>query len=157
MLHRALEGVRSIPRCPPLVEARRTGFGPVLGIDPGQTVGLALLYGSCIDLGQCEPSALWEILGSILPETIVIERYKVRPGQPGNPIALEVIGRVREYVAANLYEQDPAQGKGFWNNDKLKAYGLYVPGLPHARDALRHLMYHLTFREKAIDLRQING
>jgi hypothetical protein len=40
------------------------------------------------------------------------------------------------------------QAKAFWTDEKLKLVGLYEPGMKHARDALRHLLYLICFGKK---------
>jgi len=47
------------------------------------------------------------------------------------------------------YVQSASEGKGFWDDDKLKRVGLYVTGKEqrHVRDATRHWLHHVTFRE----------
>lgn len=46
------------------------------------------------------------------------------------------------------FVQSASEGKGFWDDNKLKRVGLYVPGdeLRHARDATRHWLHHQTFK-----------
>lgn len=45
----------------------------------------------------------------------------------------------------NYYKQTASQGKGFFDNDKLKQLGIYVPGMKHGMDAVRHLMHWVRF------------
>lgn len=41
--------------------------------------------------------------------------------------------------------QMAAQAKGFVDDDKLKAWGFWIKGKKHARDAIRHGVYYLLF------------
>lgn len=46
-----------------------------------------------------------------------------------------------------LVQQSAQVGKGFVTDDRLKAWGLYIPGKPHAMDATRHVCQFLLFSE----------
>lgn len=41
--------------------------------------------------------------------------------------------------------QSPSNAKTTMTDDRLRAHGLWVPGKPHARDALRHLVLAMRF------------
>jgi len=61
--------------------------------------------------------------------------------------SVEYIGVAKLWCATtkSKYEpQSPSQGKGFWDDKKLKAVGLYTNS-PHSRDATRHMLYYFTF------------
>lgn len=45
----------------------------------------------------------------------------------------------------NFYKQSAATGKAFYADYRLKDMGLYVEGMPHGRDALRHLLQWMNF------------
>ena len=44
-----------------------------------------------------------------------------------------------------LTQQTAMQAKNFFDDDKVKALGLWVPGKKHAMDATRHYLYYRTF------------
>lgn len=96
--------------------------------------------------------------------TIVCEAFTYRivtskgTKMPGiNLISKEYIGVVRRFTQdpiignypCELYEPMPSaavskdQKKVFWNNKRLKAYGVYTKGEPHRNDATRHLLTHI--------------
>jgi hypothetical protein len=76
-------------------------------------------------------------------------RHEEQPRDKIDYIAREVIGATRawalEWTYAATLRMNAGTGKGFWNDDKLQRIGVYVPGQPHAMDALRHLLRYMTF------------
>jgi hypothetical protein len=61
---------------------------------------------------------------------------------------VEYIGVIELYAQqhnVSITKITPADGKGFWNDKKIKALGLWIPGCPHGMDALRLL---LTYKMK---------
>jgi len=64
----------------------------------------------------------------------------------------EFVGVVKLYCQSTdtpHYMQTASEGKGFWDDDKLKRVGLWIPGKAerHVRDATRHWLHHVTFRQ----------
>jgi hypothetical protein len=60
----------------------------------------------------------------------------------------EILGALRVLCAQYslvLHTQKAAQGKGFWDDDKLKRLGVYNVGHRHGNDAMRHLLYYQCF------------
>jgi hypothetical protein len=58
---------------------------------------------------------------------------------------LELIGVVKYLVPVRttaVVFQSPSEAKAFSTDSKLKKVGWYQPGLPHARDASRHVLLH---------------
>jgi len=45
------------------------------------------------------------------------------------------------------HTQNAQTGKGFCTDDKLRQWGLYIPGIRHAMDAVRHGAHFLIFGE----------
>lgn len=70
--------------------------------------------------------------------------------------APEVIGATRlwalERPSVVLMRRTAAAAKAFWTDDKIKKVGLWVPSQRHAMDALRHLLYQITFGGEALDV-----
>lgn len=58
---------------------------------------------------------------------------------------IEMIVELHQGHTIDAYKQTPAQGKGFFNDARLKEMGIYKVGNAHGRDATRHLMQWLTF------------
>jgi hypothetical protein len=84
--------------------------------------------------------ALWK------PQTIVCESFENRGNDAAQFISLEYIGVVRAWAMSrcNLVFQNKPTGTTFWDDAKLKKYGMWVQG-KHARDAVKHYLYYRTF------------
>ena len=91
------------------------------------------------------------------PDVVICEefQYQIRRNKgvdmPGVVlVSKEYIGitklwcdiRQKEYVEQKLHVVGPS---AFWTDDKLKAIDLYAAGKPHRNDAVRHLLYYITF------------
>jgi hypothetical protein len=57
--------------------------------------------------------------------------------------AIEVLASIHGWPLAR--KQMAIEAKTFCDDNKLKMWGVYHPGMKHARDALRHLIYYLFF------------
>jgi hypothetical protein len=61
----------------------------------------------------------------------------------------EVIGAIRYWCLnrphVKFIRAGAGLGKGFWDDDKIKKLGLWVPGQRHAMDATRHLLRYRAF------------
>lgn len=129
----------------------------IIGIDPGLTTGVCRFSDGVLkDRLQLNLTELGDYLqDTMLPHgetTLVVESYRLRASSAkamiGNSFpAPEAIGLVR--YLADKYEnqivfQTPAQ-KEFFNNDRLKALGMWYKGNQHYRDALRHVLVYCTF------------
>jgi len=121
----------------------------ILAIDPGKTTGYAYQHGEAHGSGQLVlQDALWGLLDALAPTVIVCERFDHRMVMGADLEAVEVIGILKEWSRQNRVEvhfQTQEQAKHFFTNARLKERGMDRPGLPHARDAARHLLYWLTF------------
>ena len=126
----------------------------IIGLDPGGTTGTAL-YDLRHDswerrqiVGEHHNEALWKYLVLVHPDIVVCESFIYQQRTKVDLRAVEYIGVARLYCQINsmsLIEQPPAM-KAFWDDDKLKAINLWVPGSPHACDATRHVLQFLTFK-----------
>jgi hypothetical protein len=134
----------------------------VVALDPGGTTGLA--YGH-IDVGAVTIAITQEqmtlrdmdyLMRNILSDTdvqwhVIWEtfeyRYRARPGLDQTPIKLIAIIELAQERGSGVqfYPQTAAKGKAFYTDIKLKQMGLYERGMPHARDAERHLLTWCTF------------
>lgn len=126
----------------------------LVAIDPGRTIGVAVAKVTdrvVISYSQFEfqPATLWSRLSEWNPSMIICESFRYRQRATGADLtAVEVIGIVRlwcDLQGVSLLFQTPAQGKSYWSDDKLRQLDLYERGLPHGRDACRHLLYWLHF------------
>ena len=123
-----------------------------LTIDPGATVGWAAFRpNSChYSCGQIPHDKVWTMLEQArwtyeLEGPIVVEKFLYRQGLPKIDFRpVEVIGVIKEWARQTHWEivwQTPAEGKGFFKDEHLKNANLYRAGMPHAMDAVRHLLY----------------
>lgn len=129
----------------------------IVALDPGKTTGAALATLRNDDyeietVCQVEPDFIWRTLTNYKPEVIVMERFIGYPKIKMDFSPVEVIGIVKEWCRQNdvtLVEQTPAQAKHYFTDARLKERNVYVKGMPHGCDAIRHLLYWLDFGRKA--------
>jgi hypothetical protein len=142
----------------------------LLALDPGATTGWALfIKGAPTERyrsGQVEQDKVWRLLETAKIATteadeldedgyadlkIICESFQHRQLPKVDLSPVEVIGVVKEWARQNDVEivwQTSAQGKAFFNNDRLDALGvLRKPKTTwrHANDATRHLLWYLGF------------
>ena len=132
-----------------------------LAIDPGKTVGWATGYRG--DEGYIELMGCGELpshesirrIGEVIEifgvQRVAIERPSMKPRTGGDDISREV-GRELNNVLIDEYEmpihwQTASDAKGVITDKRLKDMGFWMPGKPHARDAIRHLIIAIR-REK---------
>lgn len=142
----------------------------ILGLDPGETTGVAIFTADVADttdfkirLMQLETKDVGqgylELEGLVeeeRPDHIRAEEYRVyswKADSHSNQIlhTPQLIGAIKVLSLLHgipLSFKMAQHAKAFWNDDNLKACGLYSPGQKHARDALRHLLFYLTFPDK---------
>lgn len=136
---------------------------PLLALDPGETTGVAWLKNGKIYLSQWDTKdiglsfeGLSIFLSDLIPAHVRYEDYKVYAWKASDHSfaslhtpqwigAIKVACRLANVTASTKMAQ---MAKAFWTDDKLKACGLYSPGLNHARDASRHLLYYMCFGMK---------
>lgn len=129
----------------------------IVTLDPGITTGYTLaaicdkFYIACEE-AILSHRQLFELLLKSQPNTVVCESFEYRNTKSKDNVELyprELIGIARLYCEmypmTKLYMQTPAQGKGFYTDDKLRKLGIYKKGCHHGRDAVRHLMHWYTF------------
>ena len=129
----------------------------ILALDPGQRTGVALarLVNEQLVSFQCGEGdfstlQLFGLLESICPSYLVAEQFdyrnKSRPGLVLYSRNLLGVSEMWAELRDSCYRtQSAARGKSFFTDAKLRQLGLYEPGKPHARDALRHLLAFLEF------------
>jgi hypothetical protein len=136
-------------------------ISPILAIDPGGTSGIALFDKTHLShTEQLNTSHIaWGIqrfhalIHEVHPRTIVIEDYRIYSWRTKQhqwsslhtPRLIGVIECLCYQYQVPLIKQSAQQGKGFVTDDRLKEWNLYLPGQPHARDAVRHGCQYLLF------------
>jgi hypothetical protein len=133
----------------------------VMGIDPGGKTGVAY-----VDIPQEGAHIAWEDLvwtrgeitdedhhqvlanhiSQVLPDEIILEGWDNRAQANAHLISLEYIGVVR-YACQALkipYTVVSASTKSWTDDRKLRQLKLYIQGMPHARDATRHVVNYLV-------------
>lgn len=135
----------------------------IVAIDPGGTTGyckgkydgeqLILMPGQ----EQLSGSELFQFLLDCLreantdPFVLIYERFDYRNRARAGldltaPKLIGVMDLIVEEEGLMCYPQMPSEAKGYWTNDRLKQFQIYVPGLDHGRDAMRHLLQWWQFK-----------
>lgn len=133
----------------------------VLSIDPGETTGYALgivergNFFVAYNQARFNHAEFWYFLQKVhLHGTMhtVCEDFEFRQGKQKDGLNLypvELIGILRLFCSNDtwspLWMQKAAQGKGYYDDNKLKSMGVYQKGLDHGRDAARHLLHWFNF------------
>lgn len=140
----------------------------IVALDPGLTIGITTVTNRySYRHNQLTPAnfphpheTLFDLLSSLQPKKIIYERFDFRAAKNGVVLkGVEFIGVIELYAQLKCIECtaiSPSTGKAFWNNDKLKALGVYRPGMPHANDATRLALTHQmaddeVFKEWALE------
>lgn len=135
----------------------------VLGLDPGETTGACFFVGPKL-VHTCQiptktPSSGGALVRNYIqtygPDIVVMEMYRVYSWKAEDhswhnlhtPRLIGAIEFICDHVVVpvKLVQQTAQQAKGFCTDEKLKAWGVYQEGRPHARDAIRHALYYLLF------------
>jgi hypothetical protein len=129
-----------------------------IALDPGGTTGVASVESELdpwtIEARQFSGDHHLQLLCYLsvsAPQTIVCESFYHTANEAARLSSSEMIGIVKAYsqgADVPVVWQAPATGKAFWTDDKLKDHGLYVVGLRHARDAIRHYAHWRAFTLK---------
>lgn len=139
--------------------------GTLLSFDPGETTGWAVFTHDdnetwLIEAGQIKTWPLEEgvknittLLDIYTPKHIVFESYhiyswKADEHKYSEVATIQVIGAIRTLAILRQITnsfQSAQLGKGFCTDQKLESWGLWLEGLRHARDAIRHGAYYLLF------------
>lgn len=152
----------------------------VLALDPGYTTGIAVIHGDrLIMYGQMntrkldlltykdierildEYLSLWDIntdIHTMCKFEMVVEDYRIYSWKSEEHEWSDVyVARLIGFIQAMCVQRSiefrlrlAQQAKGFVTDEKLKKMGWYQRGLPHARDAIRHALYHTLFDNKYI-------
>jgi hypothetical protein len=141
-----------------LDENRHSVVSYALALDPGQTTGVCVVRNIerpwTFEIAQLGPKdhhlALVTLLRLLKPKVIICETFENRSQESAILASREYIGIVKMYLQMTQSSgvwQTASTGKKFWDDRKLHKHGLWVPGLKHARDAIRHYAYWRTFKQ----------
>jgi hypothetical protein len=129
----------------------------IVAFDPGGTTGWASFQKpntrDGYHCGQIKIDRVWAKLDEAklaahmleAPLTVVYERFNFIPKPKVVLTPVEVIGIIKEWCRQNSIRpipQQPSQRK-WYTDERLKGMGVWHPGLPHAMDAMRHLLFYL--------------
>ena len=139
-----------------------------IGIDPGETTGLVVVTKQAKIFEHTSLKG-WKgidlIIGSkahtSFLEAVVIEAFRLYPGKAkaqsySNIPTAEIIGVCKylcELHGVPVYMQGADKKKHF-SDERLKRLGYKVNNI-HERDALRHVLYHLQFKERVPILQRL--
>ncbi len=139
--------------------------GSILAFDPGETTGYAFFQSTrdaatLVYQGELETwpldKALPQISGlisNLKPGLVIHESYRVYEWKAethswSDVPTLQLIGSIKTLCLQNnvpFAEQSAQMAKSFCTDDKLKNWGMYIPGKRHSRDAIRHGCRYLLF------------
>ena len=136
----------------------------MLAIDPGGTTGYCKgkYDGEYLHLEPGQEKftggALFNFIESEIPDPegegnfyLIYEKFhyrnKARPGLDLTaPKLIGVMDLLAEEEGLLVFPQMPSEAKGYWTDDQLKRFQVYVKGLQHGRDAMRHLLQWWQFK-----------
>lgn len=129
--------------------------GVYVALDPGGTTGYAQIeysedggYSFWTDqLKGQHHLHLYGLLEEQEPKAIACERFTYQRRDKVVLDSVEYIGVAKMFsqrTGTPLIIQTPSQAKNLWTDEKLKKLGLYRENMPHAMDAMRHLLYYVT-------------
>ena len=138
-----------------------------IALDPGITTGIVTIGLSTtgfpgLEIYQEVDSCyeLYQLLEHLRPNQIICEDFEYRSWEKSVELfSVQLIGvanlytqRIADCISppyatppVELVLQKAATGKAFYTDQKIKDLDLWVPGQPHGMDALRHMLYWLTF------------
>jgi len=137
-----------------------------IGIDPGETTGLAIFRGIVLAETLQLSTPLMPTAAQYLSRwidswcnnkdiftTLVMEDYRVYKWKTDSHAWAELhtpqlIGAIRFWALLKDYRlklQTAQIGKGFCTDDRLQEWGFYQRGARHSRDAIRHACHWLMF------------
>lgn len=132
----------------------------IVSLDPGGQTGLCVneIGDTEIVAWQLEEeehhTTLWNTLAARQPLVVVCENFTYRRVSSKGTEHYNVVLKSVEYIGvARLYAQlhnitfrlqMPSHAKNLWTDDKLKKLGLHHKNMPHANDAIRHMLYYLV-------------
>ncbi len=133
----------------------------LLSFDPGETTGFARFQDGHLtwheELKTPTVHDAAPILASLITPLckVVVENYQVYKWRQKQHVGdtlhtPRIIGCIETLCALQGHKpakQTAQNAKGFVTDEKLKAWGMYVKGQPHARDAIRHAAFYILFHK----------
>lgn len=133
----------------------------VLSFDPGGCTGWCCMDkqddkkmpGILVDRGDFKGwDHVEDLMLSLIPDVVTYEVFRLYATKAQSKawdtfLVCEVIGVIKflcRRYGTEIVEQTPAQGKQFFNTDKMKKLGLYQ-SVTHINDATGHALYYLKF------------
>lgn len=131
----------------------------IVALDPGTTTGIAVYqngkYRAFETRSENYPhphESLYDILSALKPKVLVYEQFHFRQGMDGAVFkGIEYIGVIELWAQLNYVDVSTittSDGKGFWDDKKLKAVGVYQKSLGHGMDATRILFRYRMKTDK---------
>ena len=138
--------------------------GTLLSLDPGHTTGYCVFNGLELirkgEIRTLEPEEAYKEINTLIhcarPTEVVFEDYRIyswRAKQHANSelVTAKLIGMIQAICISHglEYFKQPANvAMEFVTDKRLKEFRYYVEGQRHARDAIRHACYFITFGGK---------
>jgi hypothetical protein len=131
----------------------------MLAIDPGGTTGYChgVFDGDKLQLKPGQEKFSEAQLFAFMHEHwqknfyLIYEKFSYRNrARPGLDLtAPKLIGVIELFVQSEgiqYFPQMAAEAMGYWTDEQLKRFNVYVKGLQHGRDAMRHLLQWWQFK-----------
>jgi len=128
----------------------------IRAFDPGGSTGVCELDTETMEFGfwtygpEDHHQAVYDDIYVLPPDLVICERFLNRGNVAAKLISGEYVGIIRLVclqmdIPVELHVPDQ---KTWWNDSKLKRIGLWHGGTVHRheRDALRHVLYYMTFK-----------
>lgn len=134
----------------------------LIALDPGETTGYAhFKSGALVSYGQLETGAIDIVAITALQSRIriaslvAVENYQVYAWKTKShawdtlhtPRLIGCIECLCALEGKKLYKQTAQNAKKFASDNKLRHWGMYARGQPHARDAIRHGVFRTMFNK----------
>lgn len=157
-----------------MVSASQQGFvspeSLIYALDPGETTGRCIYHqedswGDIVELEQLDTQNVVKGYDAIraellslpkLPQIVVCEGYVVYSYKSDDhkwntlhtPQLIGAIKVLCHQLNIPIKFQLAVQAKGFVTDEMLENWGVYIPGMKHARDAQRHALYYKMLAQK---------
>jgi hypothetical protein len=145
-----------------LLAADRKPPKMLLAFDPGETTGFARFEkGRLTWYEELKTLTVHDAVPVLSPLikgqcNVVVENYQVYKWRAKQHVGdtlhtPRLIGCIETLCALRGIrptKQTAQNAKGFVTDEKLKAWGMYVKGKPHTRDAIRHGIFYLLFHKQ---------
>jgi len=151
-----------LPTWEEMVASVPTTEEDLLALDPGETTGYAIFSsGTLKDHGQVDTLTVTQSVDLLYifisgRTHVVVENYQVyswklkehKFSTLHTPRLIGCIETLCKLEGIGLSKQTAQNAKKFVTDEKLKEWGMWIKGRPHARDAIRHGIYYTIFGGK---------